>query len=1094
MRCAKCSSPITESTRICDSCGAIINTSSTLRLGERLRPTNNTGAHSPTTSPSNSGTLKIGARLRLLSQKNEEPEEPNPFAIPKKSPSQKEAPQKSPSNEASNENPFSFKGEKVATSNEAENPFLPKKASSQENPPATKPRVFAPQPAISPFEVPVLHSPFETPSMQNLLSEITLPPELAMPEKPTESTAHASQPSKPLSISTPSTKPPVLPPLPKNGTKKDLRAIIQERAVRISPSGEATTNLTGLKPPTPIQAKPGLSVPPVPSKPAPPVSAAPTPSPESPITPKATASESIELDDFAIEFEDERSPQKAAPPALDELEAIADQIDSLSTKLETIKPDQEPTLYPLNATKTPSDPINPAQVVDEFSVALQTVVPTEDKDENPFRTPPHQQNIHPELSEHSLLALSIDKATSAVDDLFGDLINSSSTPLEGQPSNLPQETQSVSIELDEADMVVEKPQPPQGSISNPFELEEVDMVVEKPRPPQGSISNPFELEEEDLVIDSQGGSAISSLAERAASYRKGQHWKALTEVLKEIATRTQEPFQLWVEIAELQWEKLQDQTLAFASYQKALMLQPKNEKFLEKLLSRYFDAGRWDEGFEIIERIGILAPSANERSKRFHGAALVLHQKYQQSDIALELFNEALDIDVQVLEAFEQIDRILTKRRDWSLLEQNYRRMVLRVPDSQQALLVMLWHNLGEIYRTRLSMMRQAADAFEEACRLDPNNPTRQKILAEIYATDPSQWERTAEHERRVLATGVDKQRSLHSLFGIYLRAGQKDRAFCAAAVLVSMGVSTQEEEAFYANGRGVVPRIPSLPITDAAFRRYIAPKEEDSSLSAIFRLISPYAVVLYARTEKESGLNKKERVELSSERFPFLRSLQEITKLLQLPTPAVYTNPNPSPEEPLNTGLDIEPLLLEKVFVPGVIAGPAALSPRREVDALFLLTKHLVYLRPEYIFIRLCHVNQGLLKILLRAAIYIANSSIPLPKEEEEEIMLIAKRLSKEVPAAVIGQIKLTVDEAIRGGNDFSTTRWMTQVELACGRAALVICGDLEAATRMIQSDTTPLSVLAAKAKLHDLHMYIISEEYSALRHELKIVWPHSK
>jgi tetratricopeptide (TPR) repeat protein len=1162
MRCAKCSSVIPDGSRVCDSCGAILESSS-LKLGDRLRAANPNASRRPSSSASNPGSLKIGARLRILSQQNQNDEslEENPFSFSK--------PKNSPSTAQS--------GKAPVTAISEESPFLPKSPQraptpsplfsipKDETPPINTEPVVAASPfevaspfvsPSSPFEV-VGASPFESPSSQNLAviqpkaSEepeplvapipVAEPVVEVVPESPKEAPAFVAEespapkvevkpplpPRVPVAESKPIEPGMLPPPLPPTEKKKDLRTLIKERTQTKDATPASTPDLSAppkpsaglFKPPPPlspkppplIQAKPkaGLQAPPAP-KPvgvAPPIAVK---APEQPIeqsvlesslehapesvlevapevlpvkefvepanesiepnpivTPVSAISESIEIDDFMAEIEEEVA-QEQEPPPLEELEAISIEMDELSDKLDPIRPANEfPVVRPDSFPS--SEPAKNAEEPDEFAIALQSLDVSSASLQNPFSKsasePEASASLAPkeQISENTLLAISLDKAAGSVDDLFGNLVQPSnpSTPAVSAPPvmNAPQAAKSVSLEFDEVEVIEEKG------------------------------SNPFADNEENFTVDA--GSAVNSLAERAAIYRKSERWRELVEALKEIAARSQEPLRLWIEIGDLQWERLQDKEQSIASHQKALSFDNKNEKLIEKLLAHCFEAGQWEQSFELIERLGVMASGPAARARRFFDAALTLHQKYQQSEIALDLFNEALDIDAQLLESFEQIDRMLTKQRNWALLEQNYRRMVKRVPDSQRALLVMLWHNLGEIYRTRLGQMRQATEAFEEASRLDPTNPTRQKILAELYAADPAQWERTAEHERLLFATGVERERALHNLFRIYSKANQKDRAFRVAFILTSLGVSTQEEDAFYSHGLGVMPRVPSLPISDEQFKRLVSPKAEDSTLSTIFRLLAPYAAILYSRSEKDWGLHKKERLELSSTKYAFTRSLQMVLRQLHLSNPVLYVNTSPGPDEPPNTGLELEPLLLDKHFAPAVIAGTSATSPRRESDTIFLLARHLVYLRPEYLLIRLCRMNQGLLKILLRAAIYLVNQSIPLPKEEEEEILQISKRLSKEIPAATIAQIKLTVEEAIRGGNDFSTTRWMAQVEHAATRAAFVLCGDLDAATRILQSDTTPLSVLATKTKLYELQVYMLSDEYSVLREELNIAWP---
>src|SRR5205085_9787905 len=75
----------------------------------------------------------------------------------------------------------------------------------------------------------------------------------------------------------------------------------------------------------------------------------------------------------------------------------------------------------------------------------------------------------------------------------------------------------------------------------------------------------------------------------------------------------------------------------------------------------------------------------------------------------------------RALQTFRMIDELLTADRDWTQLEQAYLRMVKRVPEDRR-LLVVLWHALGEIYRSRLERLDLAVDAFEVAQSIGPDD------------------------------------------------------------------------------------------------------------------------------------------------------------------------------------------------------------------------------------------------------------------------------------------------------------------------------------------------------------------------------------
>ena len=88
------------------------------------------------------------------------------------------------------------------------------------------------------------------------------------------------------------------------------------------------------------------------------------------------------------------------------------------------------------------------------------------------------------------------------------------------------------------------------------------------------------------------------------------------------------------------------------------------------------------------------------------------------------------------LEAFERINKILTPQKEWKQLERAFRKMLHRIAGKGNAdLEYNLWHNLGLIYRDRLSELNAAIEAFKMAARLKPDEAVERQILAELYET-----------------------------------------------------------------------------------------------------------------------------------------------------------------------------------------------------------------------------------------------------------------------------------------------------------------------------------------------------------------------
>ena len=150
--------------------------------------------------------------------------------------------------------------------------------------------------------------------------------------------------------------------------------------------------------------------------------------------------------------------------------------------------------------------------------------------------------------------------------------------------------------------------------------------------------------------------------------------------------------------------------------------------------------------------------------------AQLYRDKVDDQDRAVELFNEALDLNPSYLEAFERINKILTAQKDWKQLERAYRKMLHRCRrrSANPDLEFNLWHNLGLIYRDRLQRHRTAPSRRSRWRRASSRTRSvERQILAELYeATD--QLEAAIGEHALVLQKDplrVDPYRSLYKLY-----------------------------------------------------------------------------------------------------------------------------------------------------------------------------------------------------------------------------------------------------------------------------------------------------------------------------------------
>src|SRR5688500_1808471 len=182
--------------------------------------------------------------------------------------------------------------------------------------------------------------------------------------------------------------------------------------------------------------------------------------------------------------------------------------------------------------------------------------------------------------------------------------------------------------------------------------------------------------------------------------------------------------------------------------------------------------------------------------------AQLYRDKIQDTDRAVELFKESLDVNPEVLEAFARINKIITVERNWKQLERQYRNMIHRVAGKGKTELEFnLWHQLGLVYRDRLSNVQPALEAFKMASNLRPEESQERVILSELHEM-ADQYDEAIAEQRVLLEQKPLSVSPYRALYRLYTKKRALDEAWCAAGALTFMQQATAEERAFYEQHR----------------------------------------------------------------------------------------------------------------------------------------------------------------------------------------------------------------------------------------------------------------------------------------------------
>ena len=403
--------------------------------------------------------------------------------------------------------------------------------------------------------------------------------------------------------------------------------------------------------------------------------------------------------------------------------------------------------------------------------------------------------------------------------------------------------------------------------------------------------------------------------------------------------------------------------------------------------------------------------------------------------------------------------------------------MIKRLPqDGQNELKIMLWHNLGEIYRTRLQNFKNATASFEVAASLDPDNMQRHEILAELYVMGGPETSQKAVQEHQILIKASPfKIESYKALRKVYMDTRQYDKAWCLCSTLSFLKKADPEEQQFYEQyrQRGFVRA--KARMTDELWHRYTFHPDEDRYIGAILAIVAPVVGQITAKAHKSFGLKRKERRDLATDQLLFSKVFNYATSVLNVVQAELYLRPNQQ------TGL----MLAHTKEIPSFVVGADLLQGRPEKELAFAIAKQLSYLRPEH-YLRRVLSAPSQLRTVFFAALRIANPQFPVPPADIPEVDKILKHVSGKMHAGMLEQLAVLVRKFAESKSEVNLNKWWTATELTANRVGFALCNDLEVAAKMVSTEPAEIGSLPPKEKVKELVLYSVSEDYFQVRNQL--------
>jgi len=566
-------------------------------------------------------------------------------------------------------------------------------------------------------------------------------------------------------------------------------------------------------------------------------------------------------------------------------------------------------------------------------------------------------------------------------------------------------------------------------------------------------------------------------------YAKANDWKQVAAYRRQVLDSVMdgdERYEILNTIGDIWAEKEKNPHKAIEALEEARELRPNDHVLLHKLLQLYQAASEWQRMIDTLQSIAELEARPEVKSRYIFTQAQICRDKLEDPDRAVELFNDALDLNPSYLEAFERINKILTTQRAWKQLERSYRKMIHRIAGKGNTDLEhTLWHQLGLIYRDRLQQADTAIEAFKMASVTKPDSTVIHQILAELYEVN-ERWDDGIVEQRVLLAADPLAIEPYRALYRLYLHKQSYDEAWCQAAAMAFLRKADEEENRFFEDYRphGILPV--KGRVTNELWQTAVFHADENLYISKIFEMIAPAALLA-----KIAQLQDQKKLPVLDKRFyqdpltstvTFAKTFGWAAQVLGIQPPALYVR-NDVPGA----------IVAVPATPPASVAGQTVLTGFQPQELTFMCGKHLSHYRGEH-YIRTLFPTQAELTIMLFAGVMIAAPNTPMPQDMAAQIRATAQELAKHIQPVQLEGLRLVVKRFIEEGAKANIKRWNQAVELTACRAGLIVSGDLEVAKKILSAEQQLPGDLSPADKMKELLLYSVSEEYSRVRQALGI------
>jgi golgin subfamily B member 1 len=590
---------------------------------------------------------------------------------------------------------------------------------------------------------------------------------------------------------------------------------------------------------------------------------------------------------------------------------------------------------------------------------------------------------------------------------------------------------------------------------------------------QGKPDLAYSQFEKTLELDAEQALALSRLAAMDIEHQRWETAYIRLSRFSEVAA-AQERIQTVIQMSEIAEVHLKDLPEAIEPLERALQWGAASSAISARLGHLYAVNHQLRRAVDSYKEAIEIEKASDDRKflgKLYFELGELYELRVKHEPNAVEAYNLALDAEPTNMDAFQRIETLLSKGREWGLLETNYRAMIVRTKNLSPRLRVVLWRALGELYRNALKNLDPAIQAYEVVVKLSPESVDDRKILADLLAKSSTRKQDAIDMYHEFVDASENPVEYLRRLRQIYHSIENVDAVYVFCSCLSFLNASDANENELLAY---LVKRLPPRAIgslDEKCWERILDPGL-NCPIGKLSQELHKVSYESFQISKKQLGLKKKDASDMQSSDIYFAKILRYVSKLLNLKGTALYFLQQ-----------SVAPLMLVNIQGPALVIGKdhsLCRNPSQNRVARFQMGRILAYQRSE-MFLGYAYAGEKLRDLLLGLCVAYKPD---LPHDGHPGTVNGWADRFRQLPSVALKRLQPLVNPAYQDlARGEALEDYAKAVERTAMRAGLVSSGDLAQSFVALNEGPDGAFPLSVNERTQCLVRYFVSKDYSAIR-----------